>query len=54
MFGLTSSFIRADDFDFTRLFGVKIELAVLFVDPSKFIISLVDLFGIPDEVVAVG
>ena len=54
MFGLRASFIRADDFDFTWFFGVKIELAVLFVDPSEFIVGLVDLFGIPDEVVAVG
>ena len=54
VFGLRASFIGADDFDFTRLFGVKIELAVLFVDPSEFIVGLVDLFGIPDEVVAIG
>ena len=54
VFGLTSSFIRADDFDFAGLFGVKIELAVLFVDPSEFIVGLIDLFGIPDEVVAIG
>ena len=54
MFGLRASFIGADDFDFTWLFGVKIELAVLFVDPSEFIVGLVDLFGIPDEVVAIG